>query len=139
MLDNKGSDPITAPEHVREALADCSVAMAYERAGFALTRDEVPDTIGWESLAPILSQSRQLDGGLRRRLPTAVQSAAPLEQNTAGAYITLPGIFSMLAGIEASETTVSELRQLLNDNPQIDTWEALAEHLSAPPNADGDR
>lgn len=139
MFDDKDSDAIAVPEKVREVLADCSIDAAYEGAAFALPRDEVPEMITWESLAHVLSESRQLDDGFVRRVLSPGQSATPLELNAAGAYITLPGVFSMLADVEASGTTISELRRLLNDNPQIDTLEALRAHLAEPGTIDGDR
>lgn len=136
MVDDKDSDAVAVPENVREVLANCSVRAAYEGAAFALPRDEVPEMITWESLAHVLSESRQLDDGFVARVLSPVQSVTPLELNAA-AYNTLPGVFSMLAGVEASGTTISELRQLLNDNPQIDTCEALRAHLAALGTIDG--
>lgn len=99
---------------------------------FTLPRDEVPYTITWESLAQNVSESRRLGWGFSRHALDPLQSAANLDL-TADAQIRFPHLFSMLADWNVSESTQTKLRQLLNDNPLIGTWESLRHHLSAPP------
>lgn len=98
---------------------------------FTLPRDEVPYMITWESLAQNVSESRRLGWGFSRHALDALQRPAHLDLN-ADAQIRFPYLFSMLAARNVSEATLGKLRQLLNANPQIDTWTSLRQHLSAP-------
>ncbi|WP_078293570.1 hypothetical protein [Mycobacterium sp. D16R24] len=111
--------------------ADTVCAAIREGLAIELPRDEVPYMITWESLAQSVSESRRLGWGFPRHALDPLQRPAHLDLN-ADAQVRFPHIFSMLADWNVNEATLSNLRQLLNANPQIDTWASLRQHLSAP-------